>query len=465
MHPERPAGRPASEIDDGAGRARQDPRDYARDFARRRAQPDRGTRWRPRTRALPVGSATRRCCAGRLSPRRREGRQLGRYTAHPLLVLGDDITTDHISPASAIPADSLVADFLVERGDDRNDLNVFASRRGNWEVMLRAAFHNKSVVNLPRRRGPAGSVAHTVHVPSGEVLPMWEAAAALSRRRRTGGAGRRRALRHRLVARLGRQGPAPAGHPRRARRQLRAHPPLQPHRHGHPAADAPAEVRARLQALRPGDRSRSTRPRTRWPRAPASPSCCAPPTAASRSSPPAPRSRRSSRSSCCATAASSPPCCAAPLKGGHRSRAPALNEERNGQDRNGQDHRGRADRRTRRRRDGPHHVDPGARSAHPAARGRAHPAVRPLPAQPGADRGPGHLRGGRGRRRAPGGREVLHHHPRRRPRGGVRTQPTLALPERHGAQRAQRGALPRADHHRLRARLVPGWCPAGAGRS
>jgi aconitate hydratase len=101
------------------------------------------------------------------------GSQLGKYTAHPLLVLGDDITTDHISPASAIPADSLVADFLVERGDDRNDLNVFASRRGNWEVMLRAAFHNRSVVNL---LAPGAPVAHTIHVPSSQVVPLWEAA-------------------------------------------------------------------------------------------------------------------------------------------------------------------------------------------------------------------------------------------------------------------------------------------------
>src|SRR2546429_4685186 len=53
------------------------------------------------------------------------------FRSHPLLVVGDDITTDHISPASAIPPDSLVADFLVERGDDRGDLNVFASRRGD----------------------------------------------------------------------------------------------------------------------------------------------------------------------------------------------------------------------------------------------------------------------------------------------------------------------------------------------
>ena len=45
------------------------------------------------------------------------GSLLGQYTAHPLLVLGDDVTTDHISPASAIPPDSLVADFLAARGE------------------------------------------------------------------------------------------------------------------------------------------------------------------------------------------------------------------------------------------------------------------------------------------------------------------------------------------------------------
>jgi aconitate hydratase len=101
------------------------------------------------------------------------GSMLGRYTAYPLLVLGDDITTDHISPASAIPPHSLVADFLVQQGDDRKDLNVFASRRGNWQVMLRAAFHNKSLVN---RIAPAAPVAHTLHVPSNTVLPLWEAA-------------------------------------------------------------------------------------------------------------------------------------------------------------------------------------------------------------------------------------------------------------------------------------------------
>jgi len=102
-----------------------------------------------------------------------QGSQLGSYTAWPLLVLGDDITTDHISPASAIPKDSFIADFLVTRGEDRDDLNVFASRRGNWEVMMRAAFYNKTLANLLH---PAAPVGHTLHVPSNEVQPIFEVA-------------------------------------------------------------------------------------------------------------------------------------------------------------------------------------------------------------------------------------------------------------------------------------------------
>jgi aconitate hydratase len=117
----------------------------------------------------PASTALRRPPFASLS----EGSQLGHYTAYPLLVLGDDITTDHISPASAIPKDSFVADFLVERGDDRKDLNVFASRRGNWEVMMRAAFYSKSLRNL---LWPASPVGQTLHVPSGAVAPIFEVA-------------------------------------------------------------------------------------------------------------------------------------------------------------------------------------------------------------------------------------------------------------------------------------------------
>jgi aconitate hydratase len=149
-----------------------DPADYKRDFViasqnplwfELKAPETPLFPWDPKSTALrrpPFASA-------------QEGSLLGSYQAYPLLVVGDDITTDHISPASAIPPDSLVADFLVERGDDRNDLNVFASRRGNWEVMVRAAFHSKTLVNLLK---PGMPVAHTLHVPSGEVQPIWEVA-------------------------------------------------------------------------------------------------------------------------------------------------------------------------------------------------------------------------------------------------------------------------------------------------
>ncbi len=65
--------------------------------------------------------------------------RLGRYAAHPILVLGDDVTTDHISPAGAIPPDSETGRYLVERGENPGDLNVYAARRGNYEAMVRGS--------------------------------------------------------------------------------------------------------------------------------------------------------------------------------------------------------------------------------------------------------------------------------------------------------------------------------------
>ncbi|MDB5884297.1 MAG: aconitase [Polaromonas sp.] len=149
-----------------------DPADYKRDFAIASRNPQWFALKAPDTPLFPwdaASTALRRPPFAAVT----EGSLLGSYAAYPLMVLGDDITTDHISPASAIPPDSLVADFLVERGDDRQDLNVFASRRGNWEVMVRAAFHSKTLVNLLK---PGMPVAHTLHAPSGEVRPIWEVA-------------------------------------------------------------------------------------------------------------------------------------------------------------------------------------------------------------------------------------------------------------------------------------------------
>lgn len=98
---------------------------------------------------------------------------LGRFSAHPILVLGDDITTDHISPAGQTPAASEAGRWLIEQGDNSRDLNVYASRRGNWEVMLRGLFTNRTAINRLEADLPPGS---TRHVTTGEVLPLWVAA-------------------------------------------------------------------------------------------------------------------------------------------------------------------------------------------------------------------------------------------------------------------------------------------------
>jgi aconitate hydratase len=97
------------------------------------------------------------------------GPRLGSYVAHPLLVLGDDVTTDHISPAGQVLLGSEAAEYLVAHGEDPKDLNVFAARRGNWEVMLRGLFTNKSVHNLLGPGLPAGT---TVYAGMGSVMPL-----------------------------------------------------------------------------------------------------------------------------------------------------------------------------------------------------------------------------------------------------------------------------------------------------
>ena len=89
-----------------------DAADFARDFQAAQANPT-GMRWRRPGTRFPW--RTPPSCAVR--PSRRWTPAACSASTHPLLVLGDDVTTDHISPASAIPPDSLVADFLA-RGED-----------------------------------------------------------------------------------------------------------------------------------------------------------------------------------------------------------------------------------------------------------------------------------------------------------------------------------------------------------
>jgi aconitate hydratase len=98
--------------------------------------------------------------------------------ARVLALLGDSVTTDHISPAGAIKRDGPAGLYLQEQGVAPRDFNSYGARRGNHEVMMRGTFANIRIRNLLRdAQGgalPEGGV--TVHLPSGEQLPIYDAA-------------------------------------------------------------------------------------------------------------------------------------------------------------------------------------------------------------------------------------------------------------------------------------------------
>src|SRR5450631_1310343 len=93
--------------------------------------------------------------------------------AHVLAVLGDSVTTDHISPAGNISKSSPAAKYLVAQGVQAADFNSYGARRGNHEVMMRGTFANIRLRNtlLP---GTEGGV--TLHIPSGEPMSIFDAA-------------------------------------------------------------------------------------------------------------------------------------------------------------------------------------------------------------------------------------------------------------------------------------------------
>jgi aconitate hydratase A / 2-methylisocitrate dehydratase len=93
--------------------------------------------------------------------------------ARILALLGDSVTTDHISPAGDIAEKSPAGDYLKSKGVPRSDFNSYGSRRGNDRVMVRGTFANIRLKNL-MVPGIEGGV--TVHVPTSEVLPIYDAA-------------------------------------------------------------------------------------------------------------------------------------------------------------------------------------------------------------------------------------------------------------------------------------------------
>jgi aconitate hydratase len=94
------------------------------------------------------------------------------HGARVLALLGDSVTTDHISPAGAIRPDSPAGQYLTEHGVGRRDFNSYGSRRGNHEVMIRGTFGNIRLRNL-LAPGTEGGV--TVKLPEGEQMSIFEA--------------------------------------------------------------------------------------------------------------------------------------------------------------------------------------------------------------------------------------------------------------------------------------------------
>ena len=92
--------------------------------------------------------------------------------ARCLVMVGDSVTTDHISPAGAIKPDSPAGKYLIERGVERRAFNSYGSRRGNHEVMVRGTFANVRLRNL---LVPGSEGTWTVHLPSGDEMTIFEA--------------------------------------------------------------------------------------------------------------------------------------------------------------------------------------------------------------------------------------------------------------------------------------------------
>lgn len=93
--------------------------------------------------------------------------------ARVLALLGDSVTTDHISPAGAIKSDSPAGKYLQEHGVGPEDFNSYGSRRGNHEVMMRGTFAN---IRLRNRLVPGTEGGWTLHGPTGKPMPIYDAA-------------------------------------------------------------------------------------------------------------------------------------------------------------------------------------------------------------------------------------------------------------------------------------------------
>jgi len=90
-----------------------------------------------------------------------------------LAILGDSVTTDHISPAGSIPVDTPAGKYLIANGVQPMDFNSYGARRGNHEVMMRGTFAN---IRLKNMLAPGTEGGWTIHQPSGEKMSIYDAA-------------------------------------------------------------------------------------------------------------------------------------------------------------------------------------------------------------------------------------------------------------------------------------------------
>ncbi|SMF82539.1 aconitate hydratase AcnA [Pseudobacteriovorax antillogorgiicola] len=92
--------------------------------------------------------------------------------ARPLAILGDSVTTDHISPAGAIKKDSPAGKYLTDHDVEQKDFNSYGSRRGNHEVMMRGTFAN---IRIKNEMVPGVEGGYTVYIPTGEQMSIYDA--------------------------------------------------------------------------------------------------------------------------------------------------------------------------------------------------------------------------------------------------------------------------------------------------
>ena len=181
--------------------------------------------------------------------------------ARVLALLGDSVTTDHISPAGNIKAGTPAAQYLDEHGVDRKDYNSYGSRRGNHEVMIRGTFANIRLKNqllddvsggytrdFTQPDGPQAFIYDAAQNYAAQNIPL----VVLGGKEYGSGSSRDWAAKGTIAA-----GRAGGDH-----RVLRAHPPVQPDRHGSDPAAVPAGRVGRV-AKAGRHRGRSTSPASR----------------------------------------------------------------------------------------------------------------------------------------------------------------------------------------------------------